>query len=123
MQLLPISACWTFGFLATNLSLGLSSVSFNHAVKAAEPLFLVVISTFVFGKTFSMGTWLSLMPITAGIALVSMTELSFSPIGFFCACFANCCFVVRSVFAKELFANKVSISRLWTTKFRWQHSF
>ena len=43
-KLIPISACWTLGFLSTNLSLGLSSVAFNHAVKAAEPLFLVTIT-------------------------------------------------------------------------------
>eukprot|EP01147_Barroeca_monosierra_P005225 gene5225-8827_t len=51
--LLPIACCWTLGFVSTNYSLGQSAVSFTHAIKATEPVFLVVIASTFFKQTFS----------------------------------------------------------------------
>lgn len=105
-RLLPISVCWTIGFLTTNYSLGQSAVSFTHAIKASEPLFLLVISTLFFKKSFAAGVWLSLVPVVIGIALVAVTDLSFSVLGFSMACLSNCCFVLRAIFAKSITEDK-----------------
>ncbi|EGD77817.1 hypothetical protein PTSG_08907 [Salpingoeca rosetta] len=105
--LLPIALCWYIGFLTTNLSLGRTAVSFTHAIKATEPVFLVVIATFFFHQTFSNQVWVSLIPICLGIVLVALTELDFSTLGLVSAVTANCCFVLRSIFAKRILQSKL----------------
>lgn len=112
MRVAPVAACWTVGFLMTNMSFGRTAVSFTHAVKATEPVFVVVIAMAFFGKRFGLPTFLSLVPIIIGIALVAGATLDFSWLSFFIVCTSNCAFTLRSLFARQLFDDKVSVLAL-----------
>eukprot|EP00048_Salpingoeca_helianthica_P009861 m.141178 g.141178 ORF g.141178 m.141178 type:complete len:302 (+) comp14962_c0_seq5:472-1377(+) len=105
---LPLVSCWTLGFLTINFSFGQTAVSFTHAVRATEPLFLVATSVFVYHRTFTRKVYTSLVPIVLGIALVAMTDLSFAVAGFVSTCISNICFTTRSILAKDLFAAKIT---------------
>eukprot|EP00045_Choanoeca_perplexa_P008406 m.77686 g.77686 ORF g.77686 m.77686 type:complete len:325 (+) comp14482_c0_seq4:27-1001(+) len=108
--LYQIAACWTVGFLATNMSFGVAkkgSVSFTHAVKATEPVFLVVIASLFFNRSFPLAVWLSLLPIVLGIGIVAVSDLSFTALSMAITFLANTCFVLRSLFVKKVFEAKV----------------
>eukprot|EP00730_Choanoeca_flexa_P000420 TRINITY_DN10190_c0_g3_i2.p1 TRINITY_DN10190_c0_g3~~TRINITY_DN10190_c0_g3_i2.p1 ORF type:complete len:336 (+),score=47.21 TRINITY_DN10190_c0_g3_i2:58-1065(+) len=105
-----IAICWTVGFLTTNMSFGIAkkgSVSFTHAVKATEPVFLVIVAALFFGRAFPSAVWLSLLPIVAGIGIVAVSDLSFTTLSLAMTCVANTCFVLRSLFVKKVYQTKL----------------
>ena len=57
-------------------------MSFTETVKSSAPIFTVLITRVVIGETTSLIVNLSLIPIMGGLALASMTELSFHILGF-----------------------------------------
>ena len=67
------------------LSLKYVAVSFTETIKSSAPFFTVVIARLMLGERTSLHVNLSLLPVVAGLALCSVTELSFNYIGFFAA--------------------------------------
>lgn len=61
-----VSACLSFSQMA---------VSFAHVVKAAEPVFSVILSGPLLGVTFIPAVWLSLVPIVVGCSMAAMKEV------------------------------------------------
>ena len=67
------------------LSLKYVAVSFTETIKSSAPFFTVVIARFMLKERTSPQVALSLVPVVAGLALCSATELSFNYIGFWAA--------------------------------------
>jgi solute carrier family 35 protein E2 len=65
------------------------AVSFVATIKAASPLFTVIISGIMLGEKTGHWTKFSMVPITIGLALCSSFELSFNLFGFVCALGTN----------------------------------
>jgi solute carrier family 35 protein E1 len=99
--LLPVTVLHLVGHVAGCASYNFSSVSFMQVVKAAEPVVSVICLTLLYGKRFSAGIWLSLVPIVAGVAVVSATEVNFAVAGFLTAMLSNLAFVFRNIKSKE----------------------
>lgn len=99
--LLPVTALHLVGHVAGCASYNFSSISFMQIVKAAEPVVSVLCLTALYGKRFSAGIWLSLVPIVAGVAVVSATEVNFALAGFLTAMLSNFAFVFRNIKSKE----------------------
>ncbi|KAI3463018.1 hypothetical protein Pfo_019681 [Paulownia fortunei] len=96
----------TVGNLLTNISLGKVAVSFTHTIKAMEPFFTVLLSALFFGERPSLWVVSSLVPIVGGVALASLTEVSFNWIGFGSAMASNLTNQTRNVFSKKLMVRK-----------------
>lgn len=90
------------GHLATNGSMAAVAVSFAHTVKAAEPLFSVALAAALLGQALSRPLLAALLLITAGTALASATELSYSHAGMAAAMASNVLFSSRNAVAKLL---------------------
>merc|ERR1711965_771611 len=60
-------------------------VSFAQTIRAANPIFTVLIMFCLFGTTFKPKVLLSLLPLVGGFALAALSEMSFNMIGFLCA--------------------------------------
>ena len=73
----------------TNVSLGLMAVSFTHTVKAMEPFFSVTLSMLFLGERPHPLVLLCLIPIVGGVIGASLTEISFTPLGFAAAMGSN----------------------------------
>jgi len=101
-KLAPVGAAFALGQVATVASLGAVAVSFTHVVKALEPAVNAIASAFILGQVFHPMVYLSLLPVFAGVALASSSELSFTMFGFACAMLSNFAFVARNVFATKL---------------------
>jgi len=98
----PLALVHTIGNLLTNVSLGKVAVSFTHTIKAMEPFFSVILSSIFLGDTPSLLIMLTLVPIVGGVALASITEVSFNWIGFAAAMGSNITFQSRNVLSKKI---------------------
>lgn len=101
-MILPLAIVHTLGNLLTNVSLGKVAVSFTHTIKAMEPFFSVLLSAVFLGDAPTMAVVLSLMPIVGGVALASISEVSFNWAGFLAAMGSNITFQSRNVLSKKL---------------------
>ncbi|XP_054799660.1 phosphoenolpyruvate/phosphate translocator 2, chloroplastic-like [Prosopis cineraria] len=106
LAILPLAVAHTIGNLLTNISFGKVAVSFTHTIKALEPLFTVVLASLFLGEQPTFWVVTSLVPIVGGVALASMTEVSFNWIGFGSAMASNLINQSRNVLSKKLMVNE-----------------
>jgi solute carrier family 35, member E1 len=90
------------GHLLTNMSMSAVSVSFTHTVKAAEPLFSVLLAYVFLNQPLTLWISLSLLPIVSGIVLATATELNYDHFGFATAMLSNFVFSARNIISKRL---------------------
>lgn len=100
-----VALCHAVGHSLTNVSFASVAVSFTHTIKTLEPVFSSIGSYLVNGQVYSLPVYASLLPIMAGVAICSATELSFTWIGFSCAMASNVLFAARAIFSKKLMSN------------------
>jgi solute carrier family 35 protein E1 len=91
-----------FGHSLTKVSFAAVAVSFTHTVKTLEPVFTSIGSYLVAGTVYPLPVYLSLLPVIAGVAIASATELSFTWLGFLTAMSSNIAFSARAIFSKKL---------------------
>lgn len=98
----PLAVIHAVGNLLTNVSLGKVAVSFTHTIKAMEPFFSVLLSALFLGDIPSLAVVGALVPVVGGVALASMTEVSFCWAGFLAAMGSNITFQSRNVLSKKM---------------------
>jgi len=76
-----------------------------------EPFFSVLLSALFLGDAPTLPIILSLFPIVGGVALASVSEVSFNWTGFLSAMGSNITFQSRNVLSKKLMIKKVGRSR------------
>ncbi|XP_028849580.1 solute carrier family 35 member E2A [Denticeps clupeoides] len=91
----------------TTVVLGLVSlknvaVSFAETVKSSAPIFTVIMSRLILGEYTGLWVNLSLFPVMAGLALCTVTEISFNMLGFSAALSTNIMDCLQNVFSKKL---------------------
>ena len=91
----------------TNVSLGLMAVSFTHTVKAMEPFFSVTLSMLFLGERPHPLVLLCLIPIVGGVIGASLTEISFTPLGFAAAMGSNLSLCFRNVLSKRFMTPEI----------------
>ena len=101
-SLAPVALFHTVAHVSACVSFSKMAVSFTHVIKAAEPVFSVILTSVFMGESFSAMTYLSLLPIVAGCSLAAMKEVSFSIGGVNGALISNLGSVLRNVFSKKL---------------------
>jgi solute carrier family 35 protein E2 len=94
------------------LSLKFVAVSFTETIKSSAPFFTVIFSWALLRERTSLMVNLSLVPVVLGLALCSVTELSFNMIGFYAAVFNNCMDCVQNVFSKKLLTTQYTYVQL-----------
>ncbi|KAK1268794.1 hypothetical protein QJS04_geneDACA008297 [Acorus gramineus] len=99
--LIPVALCHALGHVTSNVSFAAVAVSFTHTIKALEPFFNASASQFILGQPIPLTLWLSLAPVVLGVAMASLTELSFNWTGFISAMISNISFTYRSIYSKK----------------------
>lgn len=98
--LLPITLGHVIGHVSTVVSLGAVAVSFTHVVKSMEPFVNVVGSAVFLQSIFPFPVYASLLPVVAGVVMASVSEVSFTWLGFLSAMTSNFAFTARNIFSK-----------------------
>ncbi|XP_073089109.1 solute carrier family 35 member E2B isoform X1 [Manis javanica] len=78
------------------------AVSFAETVKSSAPIFTVIMSRMILGEYTGLLVNLSLIPVMAGLALCTATEMSFNILGFSAALSTNIMDCLQNVFSKKL---------------------
>lgn len=100
---LPLSMSNFCSHVFTYTSLKEVPVSFVHTVKATSPLFTVLVSFLVTGKTYSWKMLLSLLPVVIGVTVCTFSEASVTTLGIVSAFASTLIFVLQNVFSKRVF--------------------
>jgi len=100
-MLFPLAFAKFLSSVAAHVSVWKVPVHYAHTVKASMPLFTVLLSRVFFGISHSWTVYLSLLPIVLGVAVATVTEISFQIIGLLSALSATGGFAVITIFSKK----------------------
>ncbi|XP_026189831.1 phosphoenolpyruvate/phosphate translocator 3, chloroplastic [Cyclospora cayetanensis] len=111
----PQGACHFLVHFGAVVSMSIGAVSFTHIVKAGEPVLTALLSAAFLHQYFSWQTYTALVPVVAGVALASLTELSFTWASFACAMISNLGSSSRAIFAKKVMADRAAVGENLTS--------
>lgn len=100
-----------FNALSHGLSvyaLSQGSPAMVHTIKSLEPLFTSTISYFSLGTKLPIGSYLSLIPIVAGVGLASYGGADISKKAIYATLAANLFSSLKNIEAKKFYANDIS---------------
>lgn len=107
-----ISVFNVVGHALSSLAISRVPVSMVHTIKALSPLFTVVSYAYLFNVSYSMRTYVSLLPLMLGVILACST-LSTSTddvVGFAAALGSTFIFVAQNIYSKKLLKPATSVS-------------
>lgn len=99
-MLLPLAFAKFLSSVLAHVSVWKVPVHYAHTVKASMPLFTVILSRVAFGIRHSWTVYFSLLPIVLGVAVATVTEISFDMIGLLSALCATGGFAIITIFSK-----------------------
>lgn len=111
-KMVPVSFCAMMAHCASVFALSAGAVSFGQIVKAAEPAFAAVLSTFVYGRPISTAKWLCLIPVIGGVIIASVKELDFAVSALVSASAANMFAAIKGNENKKLMTSVGITARL-----------
>lgn len=92
-----LAVTFALSVLGGNVSLRYIPVSFNQALGATTPFFTAIFAYALLKKKESTATYMSLVPVVAGITIATWGEPSFNFIGFVACLVGVCCRALKSV--------------------------
>lgn len=109
LVLVPFSVLFTFNIFVSNWSLSLVSLALFQIVRNTAPIFTVVMYRIWYSRTYSLVTYLSLLPMIIGAAMTTVGDYNYSAIGLFVSFFGVFLAVLKvRRCTKDLLARRIS---------------
>ncbi|MBA0734821.1 hypothetical protein Gogos_018712 [Gossypium gossypioides] len=106
IKIFGLSSVFCFSVVLGNVSLRYLPVSFNQAIGATTPFFTAVFAYVMMKKTESWVTYLTLLPVVAGVIIASGAEQSFHLFGFLMCVSATAARASKSVLQAILLSSE-----------------
>ncbi|KAI9783451.1 MAG: UAA transporter [Peltula sp. TS41687] len=80
--LMAFSFLYTINIALSNVSLNLVTIPFHQVVRATTPVFTLLIDVLKYGGEYSKPTYVSLIPVIAGVGFATYGDYYCTPLGF-----------------------------------------
>lgn len=101
-SVVPMAMFQIAGHILSHSATSRIPVSLVHAIKSLSPLLTVAVYTFVFKFRYNASTYLSLVPLTAGVIMSCAAEFRARPLAIFYAFMSCVVFVAQNIWSKGL---------------------
>ena len=102
----PVAAVMVVALASYRWALMSASVSFVHTVKTLGPIFTIAFSRLFLGEHLPHERYFVIAPVILGVALTSISEAEFSPMGFLAIVLSTAAQALQSVAAKLLMRDR-----------------
>ncbi|KAF3920836.1 hypothetical protein ABW21_db0200803 [Orbilia brochopaga] len=110
--MLLFSGLYTINIAISNVSLNLVTVPFHQVVRAMTPFFTVIIFVVCFRKTYGYMTYISLIPVVAGVGFATAGDYYFTPLGFFLTLLGAFLAAMKTVVTNKVQTGRLRLSPL-----------
>ncbi|KAH8899927.1 TPT-domain-containing protein [Thozetella sp. PMI_491] len=114
LTLAAFSVLFTINIAVSNVSLGLVSIPFHQIMRSTCPVFAVLIYRLRYKRAYSAKTYLSLVPVVAGVGLATYGDYYFTTAGFCLTLLGVVLAAVKTVATNRLMTGPLALSPLET---------
>ena len=111
-KLLAFSTLFTINIAMSNVSLGMVSVPFHQIMRSTTPVFTILIHRVFFARTYETKTYLSLLPLIAGVGLTTYGDYTFTMLGFVCTLGGAVLAAIKTVATNRLMTGSLALPPL-----------
>ncbi|KAG6380184.1 triose-phosphate transporter family-domain-containing protein [Boletus reticuloceps] len=100
--LFAFSLLYTINIAVSNLSLELVTIPFHQVVRAATPIFTVLLSMFLFGTRASRQKLGALVPVVAGVGFATYGDYYFTTYGFLLTLLGTLLAAIKTIYTSVI---------------------
>ncbi|OLL25466.1 UDP-galactose transporter 1 [Neolecta irregularis DAH-3] len=112
LVLLLFSFLYTINIAVSNISLNNVTVPLHQVVRAITPLFTILIFVLAFRKSYSFMTYVSVIPLVAGVGLATYGDYYVTTFGFLLTLLGTFLAAVKTVMTNRLLTGRLKLDPL-----------